>query len=402
LATVTPQAIIGLMPEENSLTLFARTNFRARRKLFGIKPEDRRHHLYVIGKTGTGKSTLLETFIRQDLVNGEGLALLDPHGDLVERILSRIPEERRGDVLYLNPGDLSSDTGYNPVAGVPPAKRSLAAAGLVDVMKKLWRDSWGPRLEHLLRHAFLTLLDQPEGTLGDILRLFDDAEFRARAVGRVANPHVRTFWLREYERLSPAMKGEVTASMRNKVGAFLVDPHLSRMLTSRKTIHLRQVMDEGKVLLVNLSRGRLGEGPAALMGALLLSGLSVAGLSRTDIPEGERRDFYVYLDEFHTFATLSMVTMLSELRKYRVNLTLAHQYLDQLDQDLYAAVLGNVGTLIAFRVGQADAQVLAREFAPEFTAQDLVGLPNHSIYVKLMVDGVVTRPFSGDTVKLGR
>jgi hypothetical protein len=388
------------MAESHQLTYFARTNFRAKRKLFGIRREDRRHHLYVIGKTGTGKSTLLETFIRQDLVNGEGLALLDPHGDLVEHILSRIPENRRGDVLYLNPGDLNSDTGYNPVAGVLPAKRSLAAAGLVDVMKKLWRDSWGPRLEHLLRNAFLTLLDQPDGTFGDILRLFDDAEFRQRAVGRVANSQVRSFWLREYERLSPAMKGEVTASLRNKVGAFLVDPHLSHMLTVRKSVHLRQVMDGGKILLVNLSRGRLGEGPAALMGALLLAGLAVAGLSRTDILEDERRDFYVYLDEFHTFATLSMVTMLSELRKYRVNLTLAHQYLDQLDPNLYAAVLGNVGTLIAFRVGQADAQILAREFAPEFTAQDLVGLPNHSIYVKLMVEGVISRPFSGETVKL--
>lgn len=381
-------------------TYFARTNFRAQRKLFGITREDRRHHLYVIGKTGTGKSTLLETFIRQDLVNGEGVCLLDPHGDLVEGILARVPETRRGDFLYLNPGDLSSEMGYNPVAGVPPAKRSLAAAGLVDVMKKLWRDSWGPRLEHLLRHAFLTLLDQPEGSLHDILRLFDDAEFRSRAVGRVANASVRSFWLREYERLSPAMKGEVTASLRNKVGAFLVDPHLSHMLSARRSVNLREVMDEGKILLVNLSRGRLGEGPAALLGALLLSGLAVAGLSRTDVPEDARRDFYVYLDEFHTFATLSMVTMLSELRKYRVNLTLAHQYLDQLDQSLYAAVLGNVGTLIAFRVGQADAQILAREFAPEFSALDLVGLPNRSIYVKLMVDGVVSRPFSADTVKL--
>lgn len=388
------------MPEDNALTLFARTNFRGKRKPFGIRRKDRHHHLYVIGKTGTGKSTLLETFIRQDLVRGEGLALLDPHGDLVERVLTRMPENRREDLLYLNPGDLSSEIGYNPVAGVPPGKRSLAAAGLVDVMKKLWRDSWGPRLEHLLRHAFLTLLDQPEGTLGDILRLFDDAEFRARAVGRVANPHVRSFWLREYERLSPAMKGEVTASMRNKVGAFLVDPHLSRVLAARKTVDLRRAMDEGRVILVNLSRGRLGEGPAALLGALLLSGLSVAGLSRTDTREEDRRDFYVYLDEFHTFATLSMVTMLSELRKYRVSLTLAHQYLEQLDPNLYAAVLGNVGTLIAFRVGQADAQVLAREFAPEFTAHDLVGLPNHSIYVKLMVDGVVSRPFSGDTLRL--
>jgi type IV secretory pathway TraG/TraD family ATPase VirD4 len=386
--------------DESQITYLARTNFRGKHRLFGIQRRDRRYHLYLVGKTGTGKSTFLHTLIRQDLVNGEGLCLIDPHGDLISEILSRIPESRKADLLVLDPANHAAELGYNPFLGVPPGKRPLAAAGLVDVMKKLWRDSWGPRLEHLLRASFLTLLDQPEATLADTLRLFDETEYRSRAVGRVANAQVRAFWLREFERYSPAMRAEVTAPVRNKVGAFLADQNLARILTARRSVNLRTAMDEGRVLLVNLSKGQLGEGPAALLGALLLAGIAVAGLSRADQPEAARRDFYVYLDEFQSIATLSLVTMLSELRKYRVCLTLAHQYLDQLEPHLYAAVMGNVGTLVTFRVGHADAQVLAREFAPEFTALDLVALPNYSIYLKLMVDGTATRPFSGDTVPI--
>lgn len=385
---------------QERLTFIGRTTFRRQGRLFGIREHDRRSHMYLVGKTGTGKSTLLLTLLRQDMVNLHGAAVLDPHGDLVEAALLAVPPERQKALIYLNAPGREIPHGYNPLAGVPTDLRPLAASGLLEVMKKLWRDSWGPRLEHLLRQSFLALLDQPEPTLADVLRLFDDPGFRRRAGERVMNPLVRKFWLREFDGYSPGMRNEMTAPVRNKVGAFLADPHLYAVLTNRKSLDLRKIMDDGRILLVNLAKGRLGEGPSSLLGALLLAGINVAGLSRTDLPEEERRDFYVSVDEFHNFATLSMLTMLSELRKYRVSLTLAHQYLDQLDSRVLAAILGNVGTFVVFRVGASDARALGQEFSPEFAAADLSDLPNHEIAIRLMVDGKPARPFSARTIRL--
>jgi hypothetical protein len=363
----------------------------------GSKRADRRAHLYAIGKTGTGKSTLLETLIRQDLINGEGLALFDPHGDLVERVVAAVPEERRGDLLYLNVPDPALSLRFNPLGQIRAEDQPLAAAGLVEVFQKLWPDSWGPRLEHVLRNTLLALLETQTATLADIPKLFGDPLYRKRVVGQLSNAPVRSFWQGEYERYSPSQRAQVIAPVENKVGAFLADPRVYRILAEPgELINPRKVMDDGKILLVNLSKGRIGEGPAALLGSLLVASLGLAGLSRTDVPEEERRDFYVYLDEFHTFATLSLATMLSELRKYRVCLILAHQYLSQVEAAIRDAVLGNVGTVISFRVGTLDAQVLAREFRPKFSADDLINLPNYSIYLKLMIDGVVSRGFSGE------
>jgi hypothetical protein len=386
------------MDAENPITLLGRVNFRNDRRLFGIKRADRRAHLYAIGKTGTGKSTLLETMIRQDLERGEGLALFDPHGDLVEQILESFPERRRADLLYLNVPDIAQLFRFNPLERIPPAKRSVAAANLVEVFRKIWADSWGPRLEYLLRNALFVLLDQPEPTLGDVPRLLHEPEFRKTAAFRTGNEEVRRFWLQEYESYPKTFKAEVIAPLENKVGAFLADPILNRILTSPKSsFDLRRVMDEGKVLLVNLAKGRIGEGPAALLGSLLVSSIGLTGLARAEVAEENRRDFYVYLDEFQTFTTLSLASMLSELRKYRVSMTLTNQYLGQVDEEVRDAVLGNVGTLVAFRVGGEDARILEREFLPEFSAEDLASLPNYSIYLKLMVNGVVTRGFSGQT-----
>ncbi len=387
--------------EDSRITFFARTNFRNQRRAFGIRQAERRHHMYVIGKTGTGKSTLLETLIRHDIGADQGVALLDPHGDLAERVLAGVPERRRRDVIYFNVPDTSQPLGFNPLERVAPAKRPLAASGMLEVFKKIWADSWGPRLEHILRNALLALLDQPEATLADVLRLLDDRDFRRSAAERVRSAQVRGFWLREYESYPARFRAEAIAPVQNKVGAFLANPVLNAILTQpRSTFDLRRVMDEGRILLVNLAKGKLGEDPAALLGALLVSHIGLAALSRADVPESQRRDFFVYLDEFQNFTTLSLATMLSELRKYRISLVLAHQYLSQLDEQVRDAILGNAGTIITFRVGAEDAEILEREFEPEFSATDLVSLPNYSIYLKLMVKGEVSRPFSADTIRL--
>jgi hypothetical protein len=383
----------------NEVAVFAETNFRNERKPFGIKSGDRLAHMYLIGKTGTGKSTLLETLISQDVAAGRGLALLDPHGDLVERVRERIPAHRRGDVIDFNVPEPAGRLAFNPLERVPREKRSLAAAGMLEVMKKIWADSWGPRLEHILRNSLLTLLDQPEPTLADVLRLLTDAGFRGRAVQRVANGQVRDFWLREYAAYPANFRAEAIAPIQNKVGAFLADPVLNAILTAPKSaFDLREVMDSGKILLVNLAKGRIGEDSAGLLGALLVSRLGFAALSRAEVPPGARRPFYVYLDEFHAFTTGSLATMMAELRKYAVGLVLAHQYLTQLDLQVRDAILGNVGTLVAFRIGLPDAEVLAQAFAPVFGVHDLASLPNYHIYLRLMIDGRVSRPFSGETI----
>lgn len=387
------------MDADSRVTYFARTNFRNQRQLFGIRRGDRRFHIYVLGRTGTGKSTLLETLIHQDIRAGEGLALLDPHGDLLERLLPLASRSRKPNLLYFDVPNPDQPLRFNPLANVPASKRSVAASGLLDVFRKLWSDSWGPRSEHILRNALLALFDQPTATLADILRLLGDKQFRQHAAEHVENPQVRRFWLEEYMSYSPGFRSQAIAPIQNKVGAFLADPILNRILTERENgIDLRKAIDGGKVLLVNLAKGRIGEDSAALLGAMLVSQIGVAGLSRADTQESNRRDFYLYLDEFQTFTTLSLANMLSELRKYRVNLILANQHLAQVEPEVTDAILGNVGTLVAFRLGPADATYLAKEFQPKFDALDLINLPRYSIYVKLTVEGSISKPFSADTI----
>ena len=357
--------------------------------------------MYIIGKTGVGKSTLLETLMRHDLSAGHGFALLDPHGDLVEKVLAKMPDERRADVIYFNVSDTSNPLAFNPLQNVSPAKRPLAAAGMLNVFKHIWDDSWGPRLEHILRNAILALLDQPKATLADILKLLDDERFRNQAAANIQSEQVRSFWLREFEGYPQRFRAEAVAPVQNKVGAFLADPILNRILThSDSSFRLREVMDQGKILLVNLAKGKIGQDTASLLGALLVGRLGLAAMSRADKPEEDRRDFFLYLDEFHNFTTLSLVEMLSELRKYRLNLILANQYLKQLTEPMRDAIFGNVGTLISFRVGAIDAELIEKEFRPEFSERDLTSLPNYQIYLKLMIDGMLSKPFSALTLKL--
>lgn len=375
------------------------TDFRHRTVQFGIKQRDRRAHMYILGKTGTGKSTLLETLIRQDLTKGHGLALLDPHGDLVEKVLAGLPEGRRADLVYFDATDASRPLGFNPLESVAAQYRPLAASGLLSVFQHIWADSWGPRLEHILRNALLALLEQPSASLADIPRLLDDNAFRKQVAAKITNEQVRDFWLKEYAGYPARFRAEAIAPIQNKVGAFLASPLIHNIINQeRSAFRLRKVMDEGKILLVNLAKGKIGADTSTLLGALLVSRLGLAALSRADQPEEKRRDFYLYLDEFHNFTTLSLVGMLSELRKYRLNLILAHQYLAQLDERLLAAILGNVGTIISFRIGPSDSEIIAQEFAPEFSATDPVNLPNYHIYLKLMIDGRVSSPFSAATL----
>lgn len=374
---------------------FARSTFRNEGKRVGVRREDRFAHMYVIGKTGTGKSTLLRTMIEQDLVAGEGVAVFDPHGDLVESLVRLVPVCRRHHLVYLDVPDTSVAWHFNPLADVPASRRAFAVAGMVEVFKKLWPDEWGPRLEHLLRNVIFTLLESPGASLGDVPRLLADRDYRRTLVDRVSNEQVRSFWRDEYEKYSFAFRAVVNAPLQNKVGAFLTDPLLRRILTGEKSsFDLRRVMDQGGILLVNLAKGRIGEGPASLLGSLLVSSLSLIGLGRADRAEERRRDFFVYLDEFQSFATLAFANMLSELRKYRVGLTLAHQYQSQFANEVRDAVIGNVGTLASFRVGAVDAALISRELGPPIEAMDLVSLPNFNAYVKLLVNGRVSRVFS--------
>lgn len=383
-----------------AIAYFARTNFRNQQKIFGIKPADRLSHVYMIGKTGTGKSTSLETLIRQDIEAGEGLALVDPHGDLVERVAKTIPEHRRADVVYFDVPSPTQPYGFNPLKRVIPEKRPLAASGLLEVFHKMWGDrAWGQRMEHILRNALLALLDQPQATLPDLLRLLRDDRFRMTVARNVQNPQVRDFWLHEFPRYSYRYRAEAIAPIQNKVGAFLADPKLYRILTQpEEAISIRKIMDEGKILLVNLAKGQIGEDTSSLLGGLLVTIIGLAAFSRAEVPADERRDFYVYLDEFQQFTTLAVANMIAELRKYHVGMIVAHQYLYQLDPDTRYAVLGNVGTLISFRLGPKDAAFLAKEFQPKLDTVDLLNLPNYHIYLKLMIDGTPSRPFSAVTL----
>ena len=376
-----------------------RVDFRSDTRVFGIKNEDRFSHIYIIGKTGTGKSTLLETMAVQDLEGGNGFALIDPHGDLVERIAARVPASRRNDVIYFNAPDPAQPFGYNPLRHVSEDRIALAASGLMEVFKKMWPEAWGVRMEHILRNVLMALLEQPNATLHDILQTLSDQNFRKSIAKSLRNETVRTFLLKEFDRFSFGYRADGTAPIQNKVGAFLADPLLNRILTAPKTdLHIRRIMDEGKVLLVNLGKGKIGEDSSSLLGGLLVTTLGLAAYSRADIPPADRRDFFVYVDEFQSFTTLALANMLSELRKYRVGFTVAHQYLHQLELEIRHAVLGNTGSIISFRVGAEDAPYLVREFHERFGEIDLLQLPNYRIYLKLMIDGMPSKPFSAVTL----
>ena len=381
------------------ITYFAKVGWRGDGRLFEIKQADRMMHTYMIGKTGTGKSTCLETMIMQDIQAGRGCCLLDPHGDLVEKVVKAIPEDRKNDLIYFNITDPKLNLRYNPFKRVSLEKRSLVASGILDVFAKLWDSAWGVKLEHILRHAILTLLDQPEANVGDIVEILLNKSFRRNALRYVKSESVNKFWEREFPEY---MKYDLLPVM-NKIGGMLVHPAIRRVLIENtEEVSLRKAMDEKKIVLVNLSKGHVGADVAHILGALFITSIASASFSRVDTDVEKRIPFMVYMDEFHNFTTLSLVNMFSELRKFKVGMTLAHQYMNQLDDDIKSAVLGNAGTVISFRIGTEDAMHMAKEMYPEFDVEDFINLPNYKIYLKLMIDGKPSRPFSAITLLINQ
>ncbi|MGB0757629.1 MAG: type IV secretion system DNA-binding domain-containing protein [Patescibacteria group bacterium] len=381
---------------DNQIVYFGHTNFRNNQVKFGIKTDDRRRHMYVIGKTGMGKSTLLENMVIQDIRMGHGVAYVDPHGDTVEKLLNYIPSSRINDVVYFNPSDNDFPIAFNVLESVDdPMKKNLVASGLIAVFKKLWADSWGPRLEYLLRNAILALLDYPGATLLGVTRMMVDKEFRKKVIAKIKDPVVKSFWVDEYSKYNNSFQVEAISPIQNKVGQFLSMSLIRNIVGQVKSsIDIRDIMDNKKILLLNLSKGRIGEDASALLGAMMITRMQLAAMSRVDIKEDDRKDFYLYVDEFQNFATDSFANILSEARKYRLNLVMAHQYIEQLSEAVRAAVFGNVGTLVTFRVGAEDAEFLGKEFTPTFNETDLVNLAKYDLYLKLMIDGVTSDPFS--------
>lgn len=384
----------------NDIVPFGTTNFRNQSKVFGIKTKDRRNHMYVIGKTGTGKTTLLKNMMISDILAGNGVAVVDPHGEFAETILDYVPEHRIDDVVYFNPSDLDYPIAFNAVEKVSISERHLVSSGLISIFKKIWADSWGPRLEYVLRNAILALLEQDDSTLLGVMRMLSDKEYRKKVVENLTDPVVKQFWIDEFGKYSSKFEVEAVAPIQNKVGQFLTNPMIRNIVGQVKSsINTRTIMDEKKIFIMNLSKGRVGEDSSALMGAMLITKIQQAAMSRISIADEEQRnDFYLYVDEFQNFATESFAGILSEARKYRLDLILAHQYVAQLKEEVRDAVVGNAGTLVTFRIGADDAEFFEKEFSPEIMALDLVNLPNQKIYLKLMIDGVTSRAFSANTL----
>jgi len=381
------------------ITLFAETTFRNTRKKFGIKIDDRRRHVYVVGKTGMGKTVMLENMAIQDIQAGKGIGFVDPHGEAAERLLDFIPSNRVNDVIYINPADLDYPIAFNIMEKVDVEHRHLVAGGLMGVFKKIWPDVWSARMEYILNNCILALLEYPGATLLGVNRMLADADYRRKVVDKITDPVIKAFWVQEYARYTQRYEVEATAAIQNKVGQFVSAPLIRNIIGQvHSSINMREIMDNQKILIMNLSKGRIGEDNSRLLGALLITKLQLAAMSRVDVPEEKRKDFFLYVDEFQNFATTSFVNVLSEARKYRLALILGHQYITQMEEEVRDAVFGNVGTIISFRVGAEDAEWLEKEFTPEFIAADLVNLGKYNIYLRLMIDGLAGRPFSAETM----
>jgi len=389
---------------DDKVTYFAETDSRHDHKKFGIKSADRSKHIYVIGKTGMGKSTLLENMAIQDIQGGEGLAFIDPHGGTAERLLEYIPEERIKDVLYFAPFDMEYPVSFNIMEDVGANKRHLVVNGLMSVFEKIWEDAWSARMAYILQNTLLALLEYPGATLLAVNRMYTDKEFRSKVVANVTDVSVKSFWLDEYAKYTDKYTQEATPAIQNKIGQFAGNPLIRNIIGQEKSsFDLREIMDEKKIMIVNLSKGRVGEGNARLLGSMLITKLYLAAMSRSDEKASvldKLPQFYLFVDEFQSFADRSFADILSEARKYKLNLTMAHQYIEQMDEEVRDAVFGNVGTMIIFRVGAYDADILEKEFAPVFTAEDLVNLGLRQIYLKLMIDSVTSSPFSATTLPL--
>ena len=384
-------------PDDNPICYFAQTNFRNQGDDFGILLRDRLYHFYILGRTGTGKTSLLHTKIAQDIYDGRGVCLIDVHGDLVSKVYDTIPEHRKKDVIYLNTTDPLLNLGYNPLRNVSYEKRPLVTSNILEIFQHLWgNQSWGIKLSHISRNVILTLLDQKQATFSDILKLLHDRDFRDQCLPHIINPDVRAFWEKEFKNYSPKTD---LIPIYNKLGGILSYPSVKRVLVSNtEQISLRKVMDSQKILLVNISKGNLGSDASYILGSLLLTSIASSAFSRIDTPPEKRKVFFCYLDEFQHYTTASIIDMLSELRKFKLGLIMAHQYISQLDPKIREAVLGNVGSIVCFRLSQSDARFMEKEFYPIFVVADFVNLANYEIYLKLMIHGSPSKAFSANTI----
>ncbi|MEK7106733.1 MAG: type IV secretion system DNA-binding domain-containing protein [Patescibacteria group bacterium] len=387
---------------DRRITYFAATHTRGKRDIFGIRGDDRGKHIYVIGKTGMGKSTMLENMAIQDIQNGEGLAFIDPHGATAEKLLNFVPHNRIKDVVYFAPFDTDHPIGFNIMEDVGFDKRHLVVSGLMGALKRIWVDAWSARMEYILQNTLLALLEYPDSTLLDVNRMLTNKAFRADVVQKITDPLVRSFWTEEFAAFTDTYTREATPAIQNKVGQFTANPLIRNIVGQAKsTFDLRKIMDEKKIFIVNLSKGRMGETNASLLGSMLVVKIYLAAMSRADEPPirmAQLPRFYFYVDEFQSMMNEAFADILSESRKYKLALTLANQYIEQMEENVRDAVFGNVGTLIVFRVGPFDAEVLETVFDPTFTPEDLVGLGIGQIYLTLMIDGVGSRPFSAETI----
>lgn len=387
--------------DKQRVNFFAKAQYKNHEAVFGIKDKDRRRHMWVVGKTGTGKSTLIANMVIDDLKKGRGVAVIDPHGDLCETVLDYIPKHRINETIYFNPADREYPIVINPLEVTTKEEAELVVSGLMSIFTKVWANVWSARMEYILRNSLLSLTEIEGSTLTDVLRLISEPEYRNKVVQKMTDETLKSFWLNEFNKMPEKLRAEAVSPIQNKVGQFVTSPMIRNILSQPKsTISLSQVMDRKMIFLANLSQGRLGEDNAALLGATLITKFQLAAMHRVDIPEEERKDFHLFVDEFQNFATDSFIKILSEARKYRLNLMLANQYMAQIPEGVQKAILGNAGSLISFGVGADDAQIIHKEYAEVFSQNDLVNLANFQIAVKLMVDGHSTRPFLAHTLPL--
>jgi len=385
----------------NDITPIGLTDWRNANRPFGIKDKDRLAHIYSIGKTGVGKSTLLLNMAVSDIERGNGICILDPHGDLCSNILNYIPKHRVRDVIYFNTPDTEFPIGFNPLHAVHPKDHNLVTSSLIGTFKKIWADSWGPRLEHILRFSILTLLYYPPATLLDIQPLLTVPLFRSKVLNYISDPVIFSFWKNEFDKLSPQLRSEAISPILNKIGLLTASNHLRNIIGQEcRSFRMRDVLDTKRILICNLSKGEIGEDASALLGSIILTSIQSAALFRASYEPHKRIPFFLYVDEMHSFVTLSFADILAESRKYGLGLFLTHQYIDQLHEKIQSAIFGNVGTIISFRIGSADAEYLTKEFSPVFNQDDLINLPRYSMYIKLMIDGATSNPFSAKTVIL--
>lgn len=395
-----PVAIDKSDEEKKEINFFGKTHYKNRETIFGIKTPDRRRHIWTLGKTGTGKSTLIANMAIDDLKKGRGLAVIDPHGDLIEILLDYVPKNRINDVIYFNPADSLPPT-INPLEVKTREEAELAASGLLSIFTKIWANVWSARMEYILRNSFLTLAQTPGSTLADVLKILSNKKFRDQIVEKIDDPNLVHYWKEEYDRMPERLQKEAISPIQNKVGQFVLSPMIREIIGQPKgSFRIDDIMDDGKIFFANLSQGRIGEDNANLLGAMLITKIQLAAMHRVDIREQDRRDFYLYVDEFQNFATTSFIKILSEARKYRLNLMLANQYMAQIPEDVQKAILGNIGTMISFTAGAEDAQILQKEFSEVFTENDLVNLSRFQVAIKLTIDGQSNRPFLANTLPL--